>query len=129
MSVPSYQALAPHYAKLWAELVPSPQHMRALTQICSDLVVHKPTYQAVSQTAWGTPDYWWFVAITDQMEGGGGANTFLGNGQSLSRVTTEVPAGEGPFANFHDGAVVALRGVPAPVSVERAAYNWESFNG
>jgi lysozyme family protein len=129
MTIPSYKTLAPSYAKLWNELVPTPAHVPELIKICNGLIANKATYQAVSQTVWGTPDYWWYVAITDQMEGGGGANTFLGNGQSLSRVTTEVPVGEGPFANFHDGAVVALRGVPAPRTIEQAAYNWESFNG
>jgi lysozyme family protein len=133
---PTFAALAPSYERLWAELVPTPSHVPALTKICQTLLAHKATYQQVSQTVWGSPDYWWYVAITDQMEGGGGANTYLGNGQSLHYKTTEVPAGRGPFADFHDGAVDALTGsggqskvVPAPTSVAHAAYLWESYNG
>lgn len=129
MTVPSYEKLAPAYARQWAELVPDAKHLPALRSICAKLLTHKATYEGVAQSVWGRPDYWWYVAITDQMEGGGGANTYLGNGQSLSRVTTEVPAGRGPFSSFHDGAIDALRGVPAPTSVSRAAYNWEGFNG
>jgi lysozyme family protein len=130
MTVPSYGLLQPHYAKLWTELVPSPEHLPELTRICVDgLLPHKSTYQQVSSAVWGDPQYWWYVAINDQMEGGGGACTYLGNGQSLSRVTTEVPAGRGPFSSFLAGAIDALKGVSAPTSIERAAFDWEGFNG
>jgi lysozyme family protein len=136
MTVPSFATLSPSYDRLWAELVPTPSHVPALTKICQGLLTHKATYQGVAQTVWNDPDLWWYVAITDQMEGGGGACTYLGNGQSLNRVTTEVPAGRGPFANFHDGAVDALTGsggtskpVPAPTSIAHAAYLWEGYNG
>jgi lysozyme family protein len=135
--IPSYSLLRPHYTKLWAELVPSPEHLPELTKICvgdpaqkiPGLLPHKATYQQVSSAVWGDPQYWWYVAINDQMEGGGGACTYLGNGQSLSRVTTEVPAGRGPFASFLAGAIDALKGVSAPTSIERAAFDWEGFNG
>jgi lysozyme family protein len=126
---PTFAALAPSYERLWAELVPTPSHVPALTKICQTLLAHKATYQQVSQTVWGSPDYWWYVAITDQMEGGGGAKTYLGNGQSLAYKTTEVPAGRGPFASFHAGAVDALKGVSAPTSIAHAAYLWEGYNG
>jgi len=129
MTVPSFSLLAPHYAKLWTELVPSPAHMPELTKICNGLIAHKATYQQVAQTVWGDPKFWWYVAVNDQMEGGGGACTFLGNGQPLNRVTTEVPVGLGPFASFLAGAIAALRGVSAPTSIERAAFDWEAFNG
>lgn len=129
MTIPSYSMLRPGYAKLWAGLVPSPGHVPALTAICRGLIAHKVAYQQVAQHMWGDAGFWWYVAITDQMEGGGGASTFLGNGQSLHEVTTQEPIGEGPFASFYDGAIAALRGVPAPKSVEQAAYNWEGFNG
>jgi hypothetical protein len=51
----------------------------------------------------------------------------------LSRVTTEVPAGRGPFANFHDGAVDALRydGLDKihDWSAASVGYHLEGYNG
>jgi lysozyme family protein len=125
----SYAMLAPHYDKLWAALVPSPAHLPELNKICDGLRAHQATYQEAATAVWGKPDHWWYVAVTDQMEGGGGAHTYLGNGQSLDRVTTEVPAGRGPFPNFVAGCVDALKGVSEPTSVSQAAYNWEAYNG
>jgi len=127
--IPTYAMLAPRYVELWNRLVPSPEHMAELTRICTDIKAHQTTYEAVSTAVWGAPDYWWYVGITDQMEAGGGADRYLGNGQPLDRVTTEVPAGRGPFPDFVAGAVDALRGIKAPTSVSQAAYNWEGFNG
>jgi len=133
MSVPSFASVKPVYAKLWDELVPTPSRMPELERIAQRALNHKPTYQAVAQTVWGTPDYWYVVALIAQMEGGGGANTYLGNGQSLSRVTTEVPAGRGPFANFHDGAVDALHidGLQKvhDWSAASVGYHLEGYNG
>lgn len=127
--IPSYSALAPGYDKLWAELIPDPARIADLDRVCDGLRAHRATYEQASTAVWGKPDFWWYVGITDQMEGGGGARTYLGNGQPLDRVTTEVPAGRGPFPNFVAGAVDALRGIPAPTSVSQAAYNWEGYNG
>lgn len=125
----SYAMLAPHYDRLWAELVPTPEHVLELTRLCDGLTGHRSTYEVASQSVWGTPDYWWYVAITDQMEGGGGAHTYLGNGQRLDEKTTQEPIGRGPFDSFVAGCVDALHGMPAPTSVSQAAYNWENFNG
>ncbi len=133
MSVPSFESVKGVYQKLWDELVPTAEHMPELEKIAQRALDHKPAYQAVAQTVWGTPDYWYVVALIDQMEGGGGAATYLGNGQPLSRVTTEVPAGRGPFANFHDGAVDALRydGLDKihDWSAASTGYQLEGYNG
>jgi lysozyme family protein len=133
MSVPSYDAVKGVYQNLWDTLVPTASHMPELEKIAQRALDHKPAYQAVAQTVWGTPDYWYVVALIDQMEGGGGASTYLGNGQSLSSVTTEVPAGRGPFANFHDGAVDALRydGLDKvhDWSAASTGYHLEGYNG
>jgi lysozyme family protein len=133
MTVPSYAAMQASYARVWATLIPTAAHLPALTTICNRMVLHRDAYAAVSQTVWGKPDYWYIVGLLDEMEGGGGADTFLGNGQSLSRVTTEVPAGEGPFASFHDGAVRALHidGLDKVTAwpVTMIAYRFEGYNG
>ena len=133
MTIPSFASVKSSYEKLWNELVPTQSHVPELTKICNGLLAHKSTYQSVAQTVWGTSDYWYVVALIDQMEGGGGARTYLGNGQSLSHVTTEVPAGRGPFANFHDGAVDALHidGLQKVTdwSPPSLGYHLELFNG
>jgi lysozyme family protein len=133
MSVPSFESVKTVYEKLWDDLVPTPSRMPELTKIAQRALDHKTSYQAVAKTVWGTPDYWYVVALIDQMEGGGGANTYLGNGQSLSRPTTEVPAGRGPFASFHDGAVDALHldGLDKikDWSAASLGYHLEGYNG
>ena len=133
MSVPSFESVKGSYQSLWDTLVPTPSRAPELQQIAHRALDHKTSYQAVAKTVWGTPDYWYVVALIDQMEGGGGANTYLGNGQSLSRVTTETPAGRGPFDNFHDGALDALRydGLDKihDWSAASVGYHLEAYNG
>lgn len=133
MTVPSFTALAPAYARLWANLVPAPAHVPALQEICRKLIAHKATYQVVAQSVWSNPDYWYIVALIDQMEGGGGCSTYLGNGQSLRKVTTEVPEGRGPFSSFLAGCKDALHydGLDKITSwpIERIAYEFEAWNG
>lgn len=50
---------------------------------------------------------WPMLAVIHRREGDSNFNTYLGNGQSLSRVTTEVPEGRGPFSSFLAGCVDA----------------------
>jgi lysozyme family protein len=133
MTVPSFTALAPSYARLWAGLVPTPEHLPALRTICTKLIANKALYRQVAQAVWGNADYWYVVALLDQMEGGGGCKTYLGNGQSLHKVTTEVPAGRGPFPTFLAGCKDALHldGLDKITSwpIERIAYEFEAWNG
>jgi len=133
MTVPSFAALAPSYARLWANLVPAPEHMPALEKICDALIAHKATYADAAAAVWDRPDYWYIIALIDQMEGGGGACTYLGNGQSLRKETTEVPAGRGPFVSFTSGCIDALHldGLDKVTSwpIERIAYEFEKWNG
>lgn len=57
---------------------------------------------------------WEFIAVTHYREAGFDKSgnprwdTYLGNGQALSRKTTIVPKGRGPFKTWEDGAVDAL---------------------
>lgn len=76
---------------------------------------------------------WFFIGLCHLREGNLNFNTYLGNGQSLAKVTTIVPAGRGPFATFEDGAVDALTLQKLITvkdwSLERIAYCLEGFNG
>lgn len=55
---------------------------------------------------------WPFLAAIHRREGDGNFGTYLGNGQTLVRRTTLVPAGRGPFFGNHaflNGALDALK--------------------
>jgi len=139
--MPSFAALAPTYAKLWAELVPTAAHVPDLEKIGHGLIAHKATYQTVSQAVWSTPTNWWVVALIDQMEGGGGARTHLWNGDPLTHFTVNVPAGmplvsvvgHGPPFTFEESAVPALHhDALDKVTVWSAAavgFYFEQYNG
>jgi lysozyme family protein len=76
---------------------------------------------------------WFFIGLCHMREGNFNFGTYLGNGQSISRPTTIVPIGRGPFASFEDGAVDALKqqgcSESPDWSLERIAFCLEGFNG
>lgn len=78
--------------------------------VADRLLFNKPRYEAVSK-ALATKGYtipWEFIAVTHQRESSGNFNTYLGNGQPLSKKTTIVPKGRGPFSSWEEGAIDAL---------------------
>jgi lysozyme family protein/peptidoglycan hydrolase-like protein with peptidoglycan-binding domain len=64
----------------------------------------KSRYLAVQQRT-GIPALWYMVI--NERESASDFGTYLGNGQTLRRVTTLVPAGRGPWATWEDGATDA----------------------
>lgn len=85
---------------------------------------------------------WWFIAVTHYREAGFDIktnmprwDTYLGNGQSLSKKTTMVPAGRGPFGTWEEGAVDALVYAPPYAaknkdwSIGGALTKLEEYNG
>jgi len=93
----------------------------------------KATYQQIESKT-GVP--WWFVGLCHYRESNFNFDTYLGNGQSLARVTTIVPKGRGPFTGpdaFTNGALDALRleGFIGANDwgVARTLYRLEGFNG
>lgn len=136
MKIPSFAKLAPGYERLWGELVPSPARVPAIRRIAENIIAHKAAYQAVERGSGAVP--WWWIGITDVMEGGGGASHHLHNGDSLARRTVNVPAGRppppaAPPFTFYQSALDALRlaglNGTALWTVAYAAYRWEAFNG
>lgn len=69
----------------------------------------KERYQAVEKET-GVP--WQVIGVIHLREGNCDFGTYLGNGQPLSRKTTIVPKGRGPFATWEEGAVDALKNAP-----------------
>ena len=91
---------------------------------------HRPHFENV-QNLTGVP--WFMVGLMLMRESSLNLGTYLGNGQSLSQKTTEVPAGRGPFSTFEAGAVDALKleGMTGITDwpVEHILYWLERFNG
>jgi lysozyme family protein len=69
-----------------------------------ELLAFKDRYVG-AQTRTGIPALWY--AVINERESGSDFGTYLGNGQSLRRVTTLVPAGRGPWKTWEDGAADA----------------------
>lgn len=63
-------------------------------------------YRDVSK-ATGVPALW--PMATNERESGGRLDRYLGNGERLDRVTRLVPKGRGPFRDWTEGAIDALR--------------------
>lgn len=82
--------------------------------VADRLLFQRPRYEAVA-TALKEKGYnipWEFIAVTHQREASGDFTKYLGNGQPLSKKTTIVPKGRGPFASWEEGAIDALVNAP-----------------
>ena len=93
----------------WAHMEIRSSRLQEACKEANRLLHGKPTYQQI-ETKTGVP--WWFVGLCHYRESNFNFDTYLGNGQSLARVTTIVPKGRGPFTGpdgFINGALDALR--------------------
>lgn len=76
--------------------------------LANRIMAHRARYQNVSGT-FANPIRWYHVAVIHYLECSLNFNKYLGNGQSLYRKTTIVPKDRGPFKDFEDGAIDAIR--------------------
>jgi lysozyme family protein len=78
--------------------------------VADRLIFNKPRYEAVSKALKekGYTIPWEFIAVAHQREASGDFTKYLGNGQALSKKTTIVPKGRGPFSSWEEGAIDAL---------------------
>ena len=121
------------YENNWAGLEIRANRLQEARNQANRLLHGKPTYQQIESKT-GVP--WWFVGLCHYRESNFNFDTYLGNGQSLARVTTIVPKGRGPFTGpdgFINGALDALRleGFIGANDwgIARALYRLEGFNG
>jgi lysozyme family protein len=118
------------YANLWDKAKIKPEHNADAMKWAKRALDNEAIFQQV-ETATGVP--WYMVAVILFRESGMDLNTYLGNGQSLHRVTTVVPAGRGPFSTFVEGAIdaIKLEGMYhiGPWTLELILYWLERFNG
>jgi lysozyme family protein len=127
----------PEYRDQWDRMVIQKQHL--MDDCANFAIAHKAIYQDIEKRT-GVP--WEMSAVLHRREsnqdkhGNPMFTTYLGNGQPLSRVTTIVPRGRGPFLGpnaFADGAVDAYR-IDGLSSVkdwrlEKMLYYCEIYNG
>lgn len=94
----------------WDNMKISAERGPAFKAVADRLTANRPRYEAVSKAlkekGYNIP--WEFIAVTHQREASGDFTKYLGNGQSLSKKTTIVPKGRGPFASWEEGAIDAL---------------------
>jgi lysozyme family protein len=94
------------------------------------LINLKPYYEEVSART-GVPIVW-LMAINER-ESGSNLHDYLGNGEPLSRRTTLVPKGRGPFDSWAAGAIDAIQldhiNEVSVWSWPRSLYEGEAWNG
>jgi lysozyme family protein len=128
--MPSFESLKASYRKLWDGMTINANSAQAAMLAANRIISGRDRYKAIEKR---TSVPWFFIGLCHMREGNFNFNTYLGNGQSLSRPTTIVPIGRGPFPSFEDGAVDALKyqGLVSVTdwSLERIAFCLEGFNG
>jgi lysozyme family protein len=82
------------YENNWAQMEIRSSRLQESCNQANILLHGKPTYQQIESKT-GVP--WWFVGLCHYRESNFNFDTYLGNGQSLVRMTTIVPKGRGPF--------------------------------
>lgn len=99
-------------------------------QVADRIIAARARYELIEKVVY-VP--WWFVGILHHREASGDFKTYLGNGQSLDKVTTIVPKGRGPFRSFEAGAIDALQldklAWVSDWSIGNALMQMEKFNG
>lgn len=126
----SFESLKAEYERNWASLEIRPGRLADANAVARKALNGKATYQQIERLT-GVP--WHFTALCHYRESNFDFDTYLGNGESLHRVTTIVPKGRGPFATFVDGAVDAYRlenfiGAQ-DWGIARMLFRLEAFNG
>jgi lysozyme family protein/peptidoglycan hydrolase-like protein with peptidoglycan-binding domain len=128
-----FQQFKVGYENNWQNMEIRPGSAGQAKKEAARLQKNKSIYQQI-ETITRVP--WYFIGLCHDRESGFDLNTYLGNGQALSRVTTIVPKGRGPFLGpnaFVDGAVDALRiqGFVGATdwSIARTLFRLEGFNG
>ena len=102
------------------------------SDLADKIISNKDRYETVAHS-FSNPIRWFHIGLIHLMEGEGNFNTYLGNGQSLNKVTTIVPKGRGPFASFEEGAIdaIELQGLDKVQdwSIGNTLYILEKYNG
>lgn len=126
----SFESLKSEYERNWSNLEIRPSRLADANGVARKAINGKATYQQIERLT-GVP--WYFAALCHYRESNFDFDTYLGNGETLHRVTTIVPKGRGPFTTFVDGAVDAFR-IENFIGahdwgIARILFRLEAFNG
>lgn len=129
--MPSYASKWPEYATQWDIMKIDKDRLPQFQHYADVAIRHQPEYMKI-QEATGVP--WQLIAVLHRRESDANFKTYLGNGDPLNKKTVNVPAGRGPFKDFVEGAIDALRydkldKVVRPWPIEKVLYHAEKFNG
>lgn len=120
----------PGYAKQWDSMKIKAGREAEFKQLASFAIANKARYKIIELRT-GVP--WYMIAALHRRESDADFRTYLGNGDPLSRKTSNVPAGRGPFPTFEAGAIDALKydGLTSVSDwrLEKVLYYAELFNG
>lgn len=129
--MPTYGSKWPEYAKQWDKMEIRPNKQAAFEKIAKKLIASKDRYVA-AQKKTGVP--WYMIALLHMRESDNNFNTQLAQGDPLSRRSTHVPAGRGPFDTWEEGAydaLVTLKHFDKIIDwrLEKILYYSELYNG
>lgn len=133
--VPTYLALRPEYAELWATVEIKPGQADIVSGTAQKIIANRDRYRQIEEA---TTVPWYVVGIIHMLECGGSFKGHLHNGDPLTGKTKNVPkgrpAGNAPFS-WEASAVDALCAKPHELqkvgewSIPRIAYELERYNG
>lgn len=129
--MPSYSAKWPTYAKEWDSMTIRPNKVASFNTIAKKLIANKERYLSVEKA---TSVPWFMVALLHMRESDNNFSTQLAQGDPLSRRSTHVPAGRGPFSTWEAGAydaLVTLKNFNKIIDwrLEKILYYSELYNG
>ncbi len=104
----SISALKIENAARWQRMTIRSEDTAEVDAVASRLYRDRTRYQAIAAGVVKAGGYmpWQCIAIIHEREASGDFDCYLGNGQPLDEVTTEVPQGRGPFYN-HPGETIS----------------------
>src|SRR5262245_37128263 len=103
----SFENIKAEYERNWSNMRIRPARAEVANEVARKALRGKDIYKQIEERTGGVK--WYYIALLHSRESDFDFDTYLGNGQSLHRVTTIVPKGRGPFASFVEGAVDALQ--------------------
>lgn len=124
--------IAAQFSTAWGTFKLQANRQSMVAVAVRTIMANQERYLAVER-ATGAP--WWFVAGLHYRESSNNFTKYLGNGESLSRATTLVPAGRGPWTGpnaWLNGAIDALKYdhlVGKTWNIQLALLRAEKFNG
>jgi lysozyme family protein len=128
----SYKTYKAGYENLWRQCKILDSTRDMVTRAAQSLVApDKRAHTRAAAAAASVPEA--LIIALNYRESGGHFTSYLGNGDPLSRPTTHVPKGRGPFATWEEGAADALKQLQRPPDGDWTpafcCYAAEAWNG